>query len=270
VPDRARAELGSLYRIALAVHRAVREAAGSPHRADVVAIGASGNPTEELDRIAETEILRTLEAEGLDWNVVSEEAGELARGGDRTLVVDPIDGTSNALRHLPFFTVSLALGHRDLAGVDLGLVRDLDRGATYWAVRGQGAFCDGRPIRVRPRRPGAELLVANLGATATERAGRLAASARRVRAIGSASFEMTMVAQGAADAYLFENREPARNLRATDIAAAYRIVLEAGGSVTSARGSSLDGFPLGVSERTSVLAFADAGYGRELAEGGGP
>jgi fructose-1,6-bisphosphatase/inositol monophosphatase family enzyme len=264
VPDARRTELDALFRIALAVQRAVREAAGSPHRADVVAMGADGTPTEELDRVAESEILRTLDAEGLDWNVVSEEAGRVARGGSRTLVVDPIDGTSNALRHLPFSTVSLALGTRDLAGIDVGLVRDLDRGTTYWGVRDRGAYRDGRPIRTRPWAARGGLLFVNLGHVASARAVKLAGSSRRIRSIGCASLEMTMVAQGSADAYLFENAAEARNLRATDIAAAYRILLEAGGGASTAQGEPLGSFPLGVERRTSVLAWGDPAFGREF------
>ncbi|MCI4367707.1 MAG: hypothetical protein L3K08_08145, partial [Thermoplasmata archaeon] len=89
-----------------------------------------------LDRIAEASLIRALDAEGLDWNLLSEEAGIVPRGGTRTLVVDPIDGSHNALRGLPFSTVSLALGSTDLEGIDAGVVRDLSTGSTYWAGRG--------------------------------------------------------------------------------------------------------------------------------------
>lgn len=234
-------------------------------------MGADGSPTEELDRLAEAEILRSLEAEGVDWDVVSEEAGHVRRGGGRSLVVDPIDGTMNAVRNLPFSTVSLALGSGTLGGVDLGLVRDLARGTTWWAARGEGAFLDGRPIRIRSWFPHGEVFFVNLGHRATERSARLAGRARRVRSLGCASFEMLMVAQGSADAYFFENTESSRNLRATDIAAAYRILLEAGGGVTDARGSSLEGFPLGIDQRTSVYAWGDPKLAQGLPEaGGGP
>src|SRR5208282_5210826 len=175
---------------------------------------------------AETEILKVLDAEGVDWNLISEEIGHVARGGQSTLVVDPIDGTANALRNLPFSTVSLALGHRDLAGIEIGLVRDLHRGTTYWAVRGQGAFRDGRPIRTRTWNSRSEIFFVNLGRPATERAGRLAMKSRRIRSLGCASLEVLLVAQGSADAYFFENSPETRNLRATDVAAAYRIPLE--------------------------------------------
>lgn len=259
-PDRP--DLDILYRISVAVHRVFHEVATSPHRADVVAMGASGSPTEEIDRLAEAEILQALDAEGVDWNLVSEEIGHVARGGSRTLVVDPIDGTNNALRGLPFSTVSLALGSRDLDGVDIGLVRDLFRGTTYWATRGGGAFRDGRPITTRPWSAPAEILFVNLGRHATERAFRFAGKGRRVRSLGCASLEILGVAEGAGDGYLFENQPAGRNLRVTDIAAAYRILREAGGGLQDASGETLDSFPLSVERRTTVFAWGDVAFAR--------
>ncbi len=251
-------DLGILHRLGLAVERVAREGQRAPHRADVVAMGATGTPTEELDRLAERAVLDALDTEGVDWNVVSEEVGVVARGGSRTLVVDPIDGTANAIRNLPFSTVSLALGSGTLDGVDLGLVRDLVRGTTYWASRGGGAFRDGRPIRTRSWPGRGEVVLINLGRWASPRSAGLVGRVRRVRALGCASLELCLVAEGAADAYVFENAEAGRNLRATDIAAGYRIVLEAGGGLTDGAGESLESFPLGVERRTSVLAWGDA------------
>ncbi len=260
--EATRRELGVLHRIGLAVERVARESGRSPHRADVVAMGASGTPTEELDRLAERAILDALEEERLDWNVVSEEAGVVERGGRRTLVVDPIDGTANAVRNLPFSTVSLALGENDLGSVDLGLVRDLARGTTYWAARGEGAFRDGRPIRTRAWPGRGEVVFVNLGRFASPRSAALVGRARRVRSLGCASLEIALVAEGGGDAYVFENADGTTNLRATDIAAAYRLLLEAGGGMSDATGRSLERFPLGVTQRTTVLAWGDPAWAK--------
>ena len=75
-----------------------------------------------------------------------------------------------------------------------------------------------------------------------------------------------MVAQGSADGYLFENTPEAGNLRATDIAGAYRIVLEAGGGLGDARGHPLDEFPLRLDRRTSVFAWGDDGFQKTAKE----
>jgi len=266
-PEPAR-ELEVLFRIGQAVQRVVRDARSSPHRGDVVGMGADGSPTEELDRLAEGRILAALAEEGVQWNVVSEEAGRVDRGGDRTLVVDPIDGSHNVLRDLPYATVSLALGDGTLDGIDVGVVRELYSGTTYWAARGRGAFRDGRPIRVRAWEPRSELFFVNLGRHATPRALALAERGRRIRSLGCASLEMLMVATGAADAYLFENDTPNRNLRVTDIAAAYRIVLEAGGRVGDAEFGPLGAFPLALGRHSSVCAWGDDAFARSTSAGG--
>lgn len=250
-------ELEILFRICAAVHRAVRQSHTSPRRADVVAMGADGSPTEELDRIAEAQVIAVLEAESVGWDVLSEEAGWLRRGGGPTLVVDPIDGSHNALRGLPFYTVSLALGSGTLGGVEVGVVHDLGTGSTFWARRGTGAFRDGRPITTRKWSARTEMFFLNLGRHSTAAALRLASDGRRVRSLGCASLEICHVAQGAADAYFFENDSGPRNLRVTDIAAGYRILAEAGGGTWNARFEPVEGVALDLAERTSVFAFGD-------------
>ncbi|MCI4339928.1 MAG: fructose-1,6-bisphosphatase [Thermoplasmata archaeon] len=265
LPDR---ELEVLFRIAAAVQSVVRQSATSPHRGDVVAMGADGSPTEELDRIAEGQVLEVLEEEGVDWDVLSEEIGLVRRGGGKLLVVDPIDGSHNALRNMPFATISLALGRGTVGGIEKGVVRDLTNGLTYWASIGGGAFRDGRRIRTRSWDLRSELFFVNLGRHSTPNALSLAEHGRRIRSLGCASLEIAMVAQGAADAYFFENDTRPRNLRVTDIAAAYRILLEAGGGMTDAAGRPVEAIPLDLAEHTSVFAYGDAAFARSRA--GGP
>lgn len=253
----ANRDLEVLFRIAHAVHSAVRESMTSPHRADVVAMGADGSPTEEIDRVAEARILACLEAEAVGWDLLSEEIGHVARGGERLLIADPIDGSHNALRGIPFATVSLALGRNNLDGVDIGVVHDLVTGQTFWAVRGGGAWRDGRRLHSRPLAGRPSLVLANLGVHATPRVPQFAARARRVRALGCASREILLVAEGGADAYMYENQPQNRNLRVTDIAAAYRILLEAGGGIGDAMGRPIGQITLDLSQHTSVLAWGD-------------
>jgi fructose-1,6-bisphosphatase/inositol monophosphatase family enzyme len=220
-------------------------------------MGADGSPTEEIDRAAERQILQSLEEEGVDWNVVSEEAGIIDRGGHRTLVVDPIDGTHNALRRLPSVSISLALGTENLAGIDLGVVHELSTGITYWAERGGGAFRDGRPMHARSWDARTELVFANLGRYARPHVLTWAGRARRVRALGCASLEMSLVAQGSGDAYLFDNAPDERNLRVTDIAAGYRILEEAGGGAMSTAFQPIGDLALDPQRHTSLLAWGD-------------
>ncbi len=77
-----------------------------------------------------------------------------------------------------------------------------------------------------------------------------------------------MVAQGSADAYFFENDDEGRNLRVTDIAAAYLVLREAGGGITDAKEQSLESFPLNFDRRTSVFAWGDPSFARHAVSEG--
>src|SRR5712692_2325660 len=169
--------------------------------AEVLGHGADGAPSTRIDRVAEEAVLRVLDYEGAALNVLSEEAGFIERGGDRTLVLDPIDGTHNALRGVPAYSVSMAIGRSHLADIEEGLVRDLVSGATYYAAKGQGAKLNGRPIRVHPYNPKDLLFSVYLGSNAHPDADRIARLARRVRSLGAASLDICLVALGAADLY---------------------------------------------------------------------
>lgn len=258
-------DLELLIRLSYAVHNAVRQSLSSPHKEREVAIGASGSPTAELDRVAEAQVLSFLEQEKLPWNVLSEELGFIDRGHHDLLVLDPVDGSHNALRGLPFATVSLALGREQLSDVRVGVVHDIDTGLTFWATRGGGAWLDGRRLSTRSWVPSEELFFVNLGTHASTRAHALAQRCRRIRALGCASFEIAMVAQGGADGFFSDNTPPTLNLRVTDIAAAQLILKEAGGGVADSHGNPLE-MLLNLDRRTSLLAWGDR---RLLAEGHG-
>ena len=99
--------------------RAADEAAAAvalipPHeRGTEVGQGEGGDTTLVIDRDAEAAIITVLEAahaDGMCFDLISEEVGARAFDGDGALViVDPIDGSRNARRGLPEFAVSLAV-----------------------------------------------------------------------------------------------------------------------------------------------------------------
>src|SRR6266852_6333220 len=139
---------GLLLELADSVQHAVDAIEGNP--AEIVGRGADGAPSARIDRVAEQTVLRVLDYEGASLNVLSEEAGYIDRGGKATLVLDPIDGTHNALRGVPAYSVSMAIGHERLSDIQEALVRDLVSGATYYAAKGHGAKLNGRSIHVHP------------------------------------------------------------------------------------------------------------------------
>lgn len=240
--------------LAMAVQHAVDHLQGDP--GEIVGKGADGAPSSRLDRVAEKAVLDRLAARKARVNVLSEEAGFVDRGGDELLVLDPVDGTHNALRGVPAFSVSLAIGQARLSDVREGLVRDLVSGATYRAVLGKGSTLDGKPIRVRPFNPKDVLFSVYLGSNAEDDAAQVAAKARRVRHLGAASLDLCLVARGAADLYYMHSREQRLKLRACDIAAGTLIVREAGGQILDLSGCDLD-MPLTADAHTDLVAVGD-------------
>src|SRR4030043_255266 len=114
----------------------------------LVGKGASGSATSKIDKFAEDAILEYLDSEDIKLNVLSEEAGMIDRGAKETLVVDPIDGTLNCTRGIPFFSVSLAVCSKNMSDCSFALVKNLSSGDTYFARRGGGAELNGHRIGV--------------------------------------------------------------------------------------------------------------------------
>lgn len=243
-----------LQDLAKAVQRAVDTLQGDP--AEVLGRGADGAPSTRIDRVAEAAVLDRLDAKHVKLNVLSEEAGLVERGGEEVLVLDPVDGTHNALRGVPAYSVSLAVGRTRLDDVEEGLVRDLVSGATYYAAKGKGATLDDRSIKARSFNPKDVLFSVYLGSNAHSDSSRIAAKARRVRHLGAASLDLCLVARGAADLYYMHSSVPQLKLRACDIAAGALIVREAGGHVLTLDGKNLD-MPLTTDARTDLVAVGD-------------
>ena len=242
----ADAQLALLRRMADAVADVIRE---SPHErfGDELGVGADGTATKLVDDLAEREILRILREERPGLNLLSEEAGFVDLGGDRVVVADPIDGTTNAARGLPFYCVSLAIGRRDLSDVETGLVVNLSTGDRYEAIRGGGATCNGRPMRVAPA--GKECII-SVGVSRRE--DFTPPPGCILRSFGASALEMALVASGGLDAYHYA--KPI--LRIIDVAAATLLVREAGGVVLDRHGAELD-LPLSLVPRFGLTAASD-------------
>jgi myo-inositol-1(or 4)-monophosphatase len=73
-------------------------------------VGASGDKTFPIDKRAEDIIISGLEASGEPLTIVSEEAGiHDIKGGGRKVLIDPIDGSKNAIAGIPFYCASIML-----------------------------------------------------------------------------------------------------------------------------------------------------------------
>jgi len=225
-------------------------------RAAEVGMGADGTPTCRIDQAAEDILLKAMDERNVPLNVLSEEAGFVDRGYDRTLVMDPVDGTYNALMGIPFYSVSLAVCTRSMNDATHGIVRNLVTGDIFKAEKGRGAMWNGRPIHVRSLDPNNSVLLMYLGKYSSDAASLLMRRARRARSMGCSSLEICLVAAGLADGFYMNSSVHERSIRVVDIAASALILREAGGQLYRLDGGTLD-MTLDLKARENFLAAGD-------------
>jgi len=196
----------------------------------------AGDFVSEADKAAETEIESCLSAACPNYGWLGEETG--SRPGTKTnlrWVVDPLDGTTNFLKGIPHWAVSIALCRDE--DILAGLVYDPKKAELFVASQGNGAFLNGVRITVSPETN----LQAALFATGVPAGGRitylqaalddlsrLMPRCAGIRRGGAAALDLAYVAAGRFDGYW------ERNLGAWDIAAGILLVREAGGVVDRA------------------------------------
>src|SRR3954449_1529510 len=118
-------------------------------RAQKLGRGEGGDMTLAIDAAVEDTVFAELEQLGVGLCAISEERGlvEIAGGGPIRVVIDPIDGSLNAKRQLPFYSISIAVAEgADMASVMFGYVANFPTGEEWWATRGGGAFLDGKRL----------------------------------------------------------------------------------------------------------------------------
>ncbi|MDH7487621.1 MAG: inositol monophosphatase family protein [Anaerolineae bacterium] len=192
----------------------------------------------EADLAAQALISERLRASFPGHAIWAEEgdAATVGTGAEYTWIVDPLDGTNNYSRRHPTFAVSIALAQG--SQVLLGAVYEPLRDFLFYGQRGQGAFVNGRPLRVSPVADWNQALVAcdwareeNLRAGVLHMVNRIAPQVFSFRSLGSAALGFCYVAAGWLDGYFSLHLQP------WDVAAGALFVSEAGGAVTMAEGT---------------------------------
>ena len=229
-----------LVRATKKVRAKVSAVAEQGDRTLTVGVGASGDKTILADREAEGILLDALS--GLDGiRVLSEEAGVRGDPSARTLaVVDPLDGSSNFERGIPFYCTSVAMAEGEsLADVKFGIVRDLVSGDVYVANRGGGAKKNGMAIKTSAVSKPSEAVVgidmSRSGPEVISRLAPLVIGVRRQVHLGANALELCYLAEGRIDAFV----DVRGKIRITDFAAAYLVASEAGAVFTDAVGGEL-------------------------------
>jgi len=220
--------------LSLAIELARRAGALQRERYETaLEIGTKSAPVDlvtEVDKACEAMIVAALEARRPDDAILAEEGGGLDRAGATwRWVIDPLDGTTNYAHGYPRFCVSIGVereGERTLGAVYDPLMDEL-----YHAARGEGAFRNGRPVRVSPETElGRSLLATGFAYDRRESEvdnldhfGAFLKRARALRRDGSAALDLCYVASGRLDGYWELKLQP------WDVAAGALILEEAGG-----------------------------------------
>ncbi|MEW2494273.1 inositol monophosphatase family protein [Streptomyces nodosus] len=196
-------------------------------------LGVAATKTSAIDVVTEMDIAAEKLITGLltdrrpEDGLLGEEGASVEGTSGVEWVIDPIDGTVNYLYGLPGWAISIAA--RKDGETLVGVVHAPMRGETFRAVRGEGAFLNDRPVRVRPAPDLGFALVGTGFGYLTERkihqaevVLQLIPEVRDIRRAGSAAIDLCDVAAGRLDAY-YE-----RGLNPWDYAAGDLIAREAG------------------------------------------
>lgn len=175
-----------------------------------------------------------------DHGFLGEESGHSSSESPWLWVVDPIDGTTNYARGIPFFCSSIAVRHEGRTVV--GVVDNPIAGETFWAAEGQGAFLNGRPIQASTAEKFTEALMAtgfyydrgrNIELTLSGIQKFYNQGIMGLRRLGTCAMDLCYLAAGRFDGY-FEI-----GINAWDFAAGEFIARQAGCTVTDEQGKPL-------------------------------
>lgn len=216
-----------------------------------VGIGASGDETYQIDKVAEDIIVSSLKELREPLTVVSEEIGlrEL-RGGGTIVLIDPVDGSRNAIAGIPFYGTSIAVaGGNTIGDIFLSYVINLVTGDEFWADKGNGAYLHGERITTQND----DVLhvtayEAQSPANDIARIIALLSESRKTRCLGATALDIAYLARGSIS--VFVSPSPSRSF---DFGGGWLLVQEAGGVFTDLEGNPIDSVEIGLKKSTSLL-----------------
>ena len=265
------------YEIIKEVSRAIRPYVGKPESGEKVKMGADGTPTSFIDIVAEEKVVNILKNAPVLSYLVSEEIGELklGKGTKKSItlthelrrddleeeeipkfifLVDPIDGTSNAIKEIPAYGISMAVANvprgrvATLDDVELGFISNFANGNFFEAEKGKGCWLNNEAVKPSTNIHISNMTLGGFTKSGTSDASKLVDNARRMRVLGSVVLELSYVASGRYDAFI-----DLRGSRILDISASKLILEEAGGISTDRYGEKLNS-KLSIHEKAVVVA----------------
>jgi myo-inositol-1(or 4)-monophosphatase len=264
--------LDTLIQASKNVYQEVKNLVGTDEGALKISLGAGGDISRKIDLVAEEVVLKTIRQSDFFPIVVGEECGLIYEKNNTNenngfLIMDAVDGTTNATRGIPFFCCSLAYATEfRLSSVIDAVVLDLFTGDIYSASKNKGSYFNNKKIKVRNTNLNAVKSLEDLKSIDTvigtnisgipsnmlkELLSMLSCS-NHIRHFGANALELCYFARGFMDAYI----DIRGKIRSTDMAAGYLIAKEAGGKLYSIDGKELDS-DLDLKTRLSFYAVTD-------------
>ncbi|MGZ8887546.1 MAG: inositol monophosphatase family protein [Nitrososphaeraceae archaeon] len=261
------------------VYSEIKDLLGTSEGASKISLGAGGDISRKIDIVAETAVLNTIKSSNISPVIIGEECGIVnlnnssysssSNNNNKGFVImDAVDGTTNAIRGIPFSCCSLAFANEfKLSSVTDAVVLDLFTGDIYSASKQKGSFLNNKKINVRNEKDFSSITsledlksidvliganVSGIPLNILYEISKVISFSSHIRHFGANALELCYFARGFMDAYI----DIRGKIRSTDMAAAYLIVKEAGGILYSPNGQELDS-ELGLKTKISFYAVSN-------------
>ena len=260
------------------VYSEIKDLLGTSEGASKISLGAGGDISRKIDIVAETAVLNTIKSNNMSPVIIGEECGivnlnktsssSFSNNNNGFVIMDAVDGTTNAIRGIPFSCCSLALASEfKLSFVTDAVVLDLFTGDIYSASKQKGSFLNNKKINVRNEKDFSSITsledlksidvligtnVSGVPLNILDEISRVISFSSHIRHFGANALELCYFARGFIDAYI----DIRGKIRSTDMAAAYLIAKEAGGKLYSPNGHELDS-ELGLKKTLSFYAVSN-------------
>lgn len=263
------------------VYSEIKDLLGTSEGASKISLGAGGDISRKIDIVAETAVLNTIKSNNISPVIIGEECGIVNLNNSSYssssspnnnnkgfVIMDAVDGTTNAIRGIPFSCCSLAFANEfKLSSVTDAVVLDLFTGDIYSASKQKGSFFNNKKISVRNEKDFSSITsledlksidvliganVSGIPLNILYEISKVISFSSHIRHFGANALELCYFARGFMDAYI----DIRGKIRSTDMAAAYLIVKEAGGKLYSPNGQDLDS-ELGLKNKISFYAVSN-------------
>ena len=193
-----------------------------------------GDFVTNTDINVEKSILQTLKYYYPDFTYVSEEFGEI-KGNENTIIIDPIDGTSNFIHGIPHVSIIIAkITENEITD---GIIFNPILNEFFWTSKGKGSWCNDRRLRVSKRSTLSDCLIGTglpfgdrIYSNYLNEIDEILKVTAGIRRLGSAGLDLAYVASGKLDGFW------EKNLNLWDISTGVLLVKEAGGRVSKNNG----------------------------------